>query len=131
MSQSTGPRLWYTCEAVMACMVDRGKFSLRNRFSTVHDEDERIWQLREFCTPLLESVQLPENHFLALDAHFTTLIPEALENHPSILSSSRALPEVEETRIAKDILRRLPSLPQRMFALPFANTGLTRGRGTL
>ena len=115
----------------MACMVDRGKFSLRNCFSTVHDEDERGWQLREFCTPLLESVQLPENHFLALDAHFTTLIPEALENHPSILSSNKALLEVEETRIAKDILRRLPSLPQQMFALPFANTGLRRGRGTL
>jgi hypothetical protein len=131
MSHSTGPRLWCSCEAVVACISNKKKSgSLRNRFSTVHDEDERVWQLREFCTPLLEAVQLPEDHFTSLDAHFTTLIPEALEDYPGKSSLSGALPENRETRAVQEILRRLPSLPQRMLALPLFS-GLRRGTGTL
>jgi hypothetical protein len=125
MSQSSGPRLWYPCENVVVCLAGQEKFSLRNRFSTLDDQDDRSWQLREFCTPLLVAIQLPENHFPALDAHFTTLIPDALSNHPSSLPPNRTLPEIE-TRITKDILRRLPSLPQRLFALTRGS-----GRGTL
>ncbi|KAH8790385.1 hypothetical protein F5882DRAFT_95054 [Hyaloscypha sp. PMI_1271] len=128
MSQSTGPRLLYPCEAVAACIAHQGTFSLENRFSTVVDEDERCWQLRIFCTPLLDAVQLRENHFLALNAHFTTLLPKALNRQPGTLSSDEALPPFQENQLVRDILRRLPSLPQRLFALPFVNTG---ARGTL
>ena len=130
MPQSSGPRLLYPCDTVVACMAAQEQFSLRNRFSTSDDQDERSWQLREFCTPLLVAVQLPDNHFPVLDAHFTTLIPDALSNHPSSLSPSRTLPEIE-IRITEDILRRLPSLPQRLFALTLTSTGLRHGRGTL
>jgi hypothetical protein len=127
MSQSTGPRLLYPCEAVAASMADQEIFSLENHFSTVLDEDERGWQLREFFTPLLVAVQLGEGHFLALDVHFTTLLPKALRNHPSTVRSGDASQPVVEAHSAKNILKRLPELPQRLFALPFVNSG---NRGT-
>lgn len=130
MSQSSGPQLWYPFESVMGCIREHEEFSLRNRFSTLDDEDERGWQLREFCTPLLVAIQLPDGHFPALDAHFTTLIPDAFSKHPSSFLPSKTLPEIE-TRLTKDILRRLPSVPQRLFALPLVNTGLMRGKGTI
>ena len=121
MSQSTGPRLCYGGEDVVACMVDRGHFSLKHRFSTVEDSDERRWQLREFCTPLLEAVQLPDKHFAALDSHFTTLIPDAVKCYPSGLCSTEVHLESEEVRVAKDIIRRLPNLPKRIFRFPLSN----------
>jgi len=127
MSQSTGPRLLYPCEAVAASMADQEIFSLENHFSTILDEDERGWQLREFFTPLLVAVQLGEGHFLALDVHFTTLLPKALRNHPSTVGSGDASQPVVEAHSAKNILKRLPELPQRLFALPFVNSG---NRGT-
>jgi len=114
-------------------MAGQEQSRLKNRFSAFDDPDERSWQLREFFTALLVAIQLPEDHFPALDAHFTTLIPDALSKHPgspAALSPSSTPPKIE-TLTTEGILRRLPSLPQRLFALTFANTGLTRGRGTL
>ncbi|RDW57267.1 hypothetical protein BP5796_12717 [Coleophoma crateriformis] len=131
MPQSTGPRLWYPCETVMACIEDGDKFSLRNRFSMLNDEFERSWQLKEFFTPFLLAVQLPNTHFSKLDTHLSTLIPGALETYPNAIPSSGAQSGTEEVRVVEDIISRLPSLPQRLFALPLVKSELMRGNGTL
>jgi len=123
MSGSTGPRLFFPCEVVAACIAPRGTFSLSHCLSTVIDEDERTWQLREFCTPFLKVVRHPENHFSSLDIHLTTLLPKALNSYPSALSSCETPPPFEGKRSVLDIIRRLPTLPQRLFALPFINSG--------
>src|SRR5579871_700464 len=131
MHQNYGPRLFYPCTTINACIADREHFSLITRFSSELDEDERSWQLREFCTPLLLAVQLPENHFQTLDAHFGKLIPGAFAFHPSSLPASKVFADSKETLQAKNIIRRLPSTPQRMFSLPLVNRNLLRQRDTL
>lgn len=95
-------------------MAGQEQSRLKNRFSAFDDPDERSWQLREFFTALLVAALF----HTALDAHFTTLIPDALSKHPgspAALSPSSTPPEIE-TLTTEGILRRLPSLPQRLFA---------------
>lgn len=126
MSQPSGPRIWYPCENVVVCINDDERFNFKTRVLMSDDEDERHWQLRELCTPLLTAV-LQDNHFPELDTQFSALFPNMLSGHPGSVPSGKPLPE---TKITTDILRRLPNLPQRMFDLAFANS-LPNRKGTL
>src|SRR5450432_983615 len=132
MTQQAGPRLFYPLEAVSACITDHKSFSLRTPFSTLDDdEEERRWAIWEFCTPMLLAAQDHSKHFERLDYCFSSLLSDALIKHPSQLLMGDGLSENTNVSRANDILRRLPSLPQRLFALPLNNSGLRNGRKTL
>lgn len=131
MSQHTGPRLFYSLEAISECMTNSEQLSLQSPLFLVDDDDERQWQLKEFCTPLLIGVQHPTEHFERLDAHFSSLLPNALSSHPSLLSPRAVRTEDTHRTQAKEILHRLPRTPQRLFSLPFNNSGLRKGRDTI
>jgi hypothetical protein len=97
--------------------------------SLLDDPDERTWQLREFCTPMLIGVQHPFEHFQELDVEFSKLLPKALERHPSQLepSSSQKNPQQTSFLETQQLIARLPRVPQRNFELSLANR-LFRGQ---
>lgn len=133
MSECSGPRLYYSFEALFESAIDLGEPKLSCPISLVDDVDERQWQLKEFCTPLLVGVQHPSDHFEKLDIHFSTLLANVWIQHPIELSKSHAGVHTDSEHIsqAKKILIRLPNLPQRLFALPLINSGLRKGRDSL
>ena len=131
MPQTTGPRLLYSLEVVKSCMTDLTCLSLRSPIAALEDEDEKVWRLKEFCTPMLLAVQNPSIHFEQLDVHISTLLPYALNMHPSRASTSRSVVEDADTSQAQALLCRLPDVPQRLFALPMNNSLLRKTRDTL
>lgn len=100
--------------------------------SHIQDQDERLWQLRLFCTPLLEGVHHATAHFEQLDRQLSTLLSLPAADFKTQQGPDGSL----EAAIANDLptqvdslLSRLPALPQRSFSLPF-NNGLIRKQGT-
>lgn len=133
MSEHSGPRLYYSFEALFESAIDLEDPKLSCPLSILDDEDERQWQLKEFCTPLLVGVQQPTDHFQKLDTHFSKLLSKILSQHPTELPKSHTRTDSNSPHIsqAKKVLSRLPHVPQRLFPLPFINSGLRKGRDTL
>ena len=131
MPESTGPRLLYPLKVVQSCMPDLTRLGLRSPLSDLDDGDEKDWQLKEFCTPMLIAVQQPSDHFERLDSHLSTLLPYALNRHPSLASPTPSGLEDSNTSQAQAILSRLPRVPQRLFTLPLNNSVLRKNRDTL
>lgn len=133
MFDESGPTPFYSLEAISQCITNPKNLGLQNPLSLLDDPDERIWQLREFCTPMLIGVQHPFEHFQKLDAEFSKLLPKALERHPSQLEafSSQKNPQHTSFLETQQLITRLPRVPQRNFKLPLANRLLQRQKKTL
>jgi hypothetical protein len=134
MFNKSGPTPFYSPETISQCINNYENLSLlENPLSLLDDPDERTWQLREFCTPMLIAVQHPSEHFQKLDTEFSRLLPNALERHPSQLEASSIQKNPQRTSISKtrQLITRLPRVPQRNFTLPLANGLLQRQKKTL
>ncbi|KAJ9657032.1 hypothetical protein H2201_008320 [Coniosporium apollinis] len=133
ISQWVGPRLFYPLATLVDCVRAPEHLSFQNPLSKIEDKDERLSHLSNFCMPFLVGVQHPFQHFTLLDAHLSTLLPDATTGHPSVHTttptSSGRRPSHQER--VNDILHRLPSLPQRLFSLPFNSKRLPTGQGTM
>lgn len=133
ISQWVGPRLFYPLATLVDCVRAPEHLSFQNPLSKIEDKDERLSHLSNFCMPFLVGVQHPFQHFTSLDAHLSTLLPDATTGHPSVHTttptSSGRRPSHQER--VNDILHRLPSLPQRLFSLPFNSKRLPTGQGTM
>jgi hypothetical protein len=76
MLDESGPTPFYSLETISQCLTNEESLGLlQNPLSLLDDSDERTWQLREFCTPMLIGVQHPSEHFQKLDAEFFKLLP--------------------------------------------------------
>jgi len=134
MLDEGGPTPFYSLESISQCITNQENLGLlQNPLSLLDDRDERTWQLREFCTPMLIGVQHPSEHFQKLDAEFSKLLPNALERHPSQLEafSSQKNPQQTSFSETRQLISRLPRVPQRNFKLPLANRLLQRQKKTL
>lgn len=129
MAKINGPRHQFTFESVLACVGDLRHMKIDIAFGGLED-DERQWQLREFCTELIHAVKHPSQHLLRLDAHLSQLLPGALKRHPSSVSSDQIKCGGSQASNAKTLLARFPHVPQRLFALPLHNPGVIARHGT-
>jgi hypothetical protein len=108
MLDESGLTPFYSLETISQCLTNEESLGLlQNPLSLLDDSDERTWQLREFCTPMLIGVQHPSEHFQKLDAEFSKLLPKALERHPSQLETFPA----RRTRNRRHFPRPSNSLP--------------------
>ncbi len=129
MAEFHGPCQQFTFESVLTCTGVLQHLRIETAFGGLED-DERQWQLREFCTELIHAVKHPSQHLLRLDAHLSQLLPRALKQHPSSVSSDLINCDEIQASNAKDLLARFPNVPQRLFALPLNNSGLVARHGT-
>ena len=130
MSQSNGPRQLYPFECVLSCIEDLHYLNTDNPFDGL-EEDQRQRELRHFCTQLLLAVKHPSEHLRRLDAHFSQLLPAAFKQPPCLISPDHITGSESRTNKARHLLSRFPEVPQRLFTLPFNNSGLTGKRNTV
>ena len=95
------------------------------------EEDEKRWQLREFCTGMIVAVKHPSDHLQELDVHFSKLLLNALTADASSASSESIIGNNGCAKNAENILRRFPRVPQRLFTLPFNNSKVAARHGTV
>jgi hypothetical protein len=120
-----GPLLFYTIEKTLRSLdvgLDLAASIQNSLFSVRENEFEKVWRLREFCTPLLLAVQ-EEDHFSKIDECFASLIPHAFNTSsgPSADVSSR-LDHVNISTQTESLIKRLPTFPHRIFAFPMGES---------
>ena len=95
---------------------------------TTQDAEERLCALRLFCTPLLEGVHDPTQHFDKLDQQLSLLLPrpDGVVKEPPTTDSVKLQDSCSKV---EGLLSRLPEVPQRSFSLPL-NNGLMRKQGS-
>lgn len=130
MGRSDGPRQQYPFELLLTCVEDLQHLNTDNSFNKL-EEFEKRWRLREFCTPLILAVKHPSEHLQRLDAHFSQLLPHTLKQQPDSVSPNHITVSDSQTNKAKQLLARFPRVPQRLFTLPFNNSGLVAKHGTI
>jgi hypothetical protein len=106
---------------------------LRCPLAELGDAGHRSYSLRLFCTPLLHAVRRQDAHFEKLDQQLSSLLPQC-----DSASRSPSSPELEKNAWAhrvkanvKDLLARLPRVPQRSFSLPLNNSLMREAGATL
>lgn len=130
MSLSDGPRQQHSFESICTCIDDLQHLNTRNAFDGV-EEDQRQWQFRYFCTPLLLAIKHPSNHLRRLDTQFSQLLPDTLKQRPDSVPPKPTTNSDSRANKARHLLSRFPRVPQKLFTLPFYNSGLIAKPGTI
>lgn len=129
MSLLDGPRQQHSFESICTCIDDLQHLNTNNAFDGV--EDQRQWQLRFFCTPLLLAIKHPSEHLQRLDTHFSQLLPDTLKRPPGSVPPNSTADNDSRANKARHLLYRLPRVPQELFNLPFYNSGLIAKPGAI
>lgn len=130
MKQSNGPRQQYSFECIYTCVDNLEHLNIKCAFDGL-EQDEKSLQLKRLFTQLLLAVEHPSEHLQQLDAHFSQLLPEALERRPDLVSPRTTTSNESLTHKAQCLLSRFPEVPQKLFPLPFTNSGLLTKPGTI
>ena len=126
-----GPRCIHTVETLSTCIHGLQHLDISCPLNSL-DDFEKEWQLREFFTPLIHAVKSETHHLEQVDFHFSKLLPAAYKNYPSHLQNPISDPLDEELCFkARNLLSRIPRVPQRLFSLPLNNSRLNAKRGTM
>ena len=129
MRQSSGPRQLHSFESILTCVDDLQHLNIDNAFDGL-GEYEKQRQLTNFCTGLLHAVKDPSEHLERLDTHFSKLLSGVLKRKPGLVSPHHVTGGDSGADNARQLLSRFPKVPQRLFTLPFNNSGLTLKRNT-
>jgi hypothetical protein len=130
MAELQGPRTQYGPETVYRCIRDFKALNLETPMAKL-DEHEKTWQLREFCGPLVEAVKHPTEHLACLHSEFVKLLPTTLDQHPNSCSAIDISDDSAHMLHAKQLLSRLPSVPQRLLTLTLSNSRMSANKGTI
>lgn len=130
MTLPDGPRQQHSLESIHTCIDDLQHLNTKNAFDGV-EENQRQWQLRFFCTPLLLAVKHPTEHLRRLDTHFSKLLPDTLKQWPGSLPPKSATDSDSRANKARRLMSRFPRVPQKLFTLPFFNSGLIAKPGII
>lgn len=130
MGEFKGPRQLVPLDTVLACVQDLQHLSTAVAFNGL-EEDEKQWQLREFCTGLIHAVKHPSEHLRRLDAHFSQLLPTTFIQSPHSVNRECIIGSDSRVEKAANLLARFPRVPQRLFTLPFNNPGFSARNSTV
>ena len=130
MGQLNGPRQQHSFECIYTCIENLQHLNTKSAFDEL-EQYEGQWHLRHFCTPLLLAVKHPSEHLQQLDFHFSQLLPNALKQRPDSLSPNSIPDGDSPANKARHLLSRFPKVPQKLFTLPFYNSGLIAQPGTI
>ena len=130
MENNREPHQIYPLAVVYECINNLLNLDLTTPLSLL-DDHEKQWQLREFCTPLIQAAKHDTDHFRLVDKHFSSLLPSALRYHPSLLSTTHVPATTTDLSKAQHLLSRLPRTPQRLYEVPLINLGACDKRGTI
>ncbi|KAL8789909.1 MAG: hypothetical protein Q9195_006619 [Heterodermia aff. obscurata] len=123
-TQSSGPRLLYSFECILTCLDGLQHLNTEPAFHGL-GEDEKHEQLKSVLTGLLHAVKHPSEHLQQLNTHFSQLLPGALKRQPGKVSLHHVTGGNSLADNARQLLSRFPDVPQKLFTLPFNNSGLT------
>ena len=130
---TTAPTPIYPLQRTIARLVDVDIVDcLYTPISHLEDDDEKVWQLRLFCTPLLHAVKHETGHLEKLDDQLALLLaPAAVPRRAhdrGRAGGAAALAGPDLVHRVGDLLARLPRTPQRKLTLPL-NSGRLRVPG--
>ena len=124
MRKSPGPRQIHSFESILTSIEDLQHLNTNNAFDGL-GEDEKQWQLRHICTDLLHAVKHPSEHLQRLDTGLSKLLPGVWKQQLGLVSRHHITGGDSRADNARQLLSRFPEVPQRLFTLPFNNSGLT------
>ena len=130
MREYGGPCHLSSFKNVFTCIEDLQLLNVKVAFDELEDF-EKQWQLRKFCTGLIQAVKHPSEHLRRLDTHLSCLLPNALKRLPHPVSENMIVGDDISIDKAKNLLVRFPRVPQRLFTLPFNNSGVRARHGTV
>ena len=124
MRQTSSPRQLHSFESILTSLDNLQHLNTDNAFDGF-GQDEKQSQLKYFCTDLLHAVRHPTEHLQRLDSHFSKLLPGVLKQPLGLVSPHHITGGDSRADDARQLLARFPKVPQRLFTMPFNNSGLT------